>query len=167
MRMAAENFSQKLILGVLTLIIAPLAIFYFEQKWSAKSDHANQPPQTKIISVNGQVVDENAKGLLQNVDVRIHVSTFNEDQKTDSLGRYAFSLENFNPELAGSMSVEAAGYKPLTYNLSLQAMSELHDITLVAAGPPPVSGGVVINHSLATRYVPRLDVKKLSALAHH
>ena len=165
--MATENFSQKLVLGILTLIVAPLVIFYFEQRWTAKSTSPT-PPQSRIISVNGQVVDGSAKGLLENVAVRIHVSTFNEEQKTDSLGRYAFSLENFSPEMAGSMSVEAPGYKPLTYNLSLQAMSELHDITLDVTGPvQPTGTGVVITHpAAATRYVPRIDVKKLSALTH-
>jgi len=145
-------------LGIIGAVLTTVLAFYIEQKITDKSK------ETTIVSINGQVFDNGAKRLLENVIVRLHVSSFNDEQKTDSFGRYAFSLEGFDPKLSGSMRIEAPGYKTLTYNLSLKQMSELQDLYIDSLGPAPPTGlGTVTSHPAATRYVARVDVKRIAA----
>ena len=148
-------------LGIIGAVLAAVLIFVIERKLT--------PREPLIVSVNGQVFDSAAKRLLENVIVRLHVSSFNDEQKTDSLGRYAFSIEGFDPRLTGSMQVEAPGYKSLTYNLSLKQMSEMQDIYIDSLGPAPPTGlGTVTSHpAVATRYVARLDVRRIAAATRH
>lgn len=161
-------------LGIIGAVVTAVLIFVIEQKLTVQTDKPNQqqtekPQEPSIVSVNGQVFDNAAKRLLENVIVRVHISSFNEQQKTDSLGRYAFSVEGFDPRLAGSMQVEAAGFKTLTYNLSLQQMSAMQDLYLDAIGPAPPTGvGVapVTSHPAAAHYVARIDAKRISTLTH-
>ncbi len=76
-------------------------------------------------------------------------------------------------KLSGSMRIEAPGYKPLTYNLSLKQMSELEDLYIDSLGPAPPTGlgaatdGAVTSHPAATRYVARIDAKRIAAAARH
>lgn len=151
------------ILGIVGSVITAVLIFVITQSLTKKT-----PNSPTIVSVNGRVFDNVAKRLLENVVVSLHISSFNEEQSTDSLGRYAFSLEGFDPRLSGSMHVTAPGYKPLTYNLSLQQMSETQDLYLDPLGPAPPTGvGAVTSHPVATtRYVARIDPKRISALVH-
>ncbi len=158
-------------LGIIGTVLTAVLIFVIEQKLTEKP--TEKPAETTIVSVNGQVFDSAAKRLLENVNVRLHVSSFNDEQKTDSFGRYAFSLEGFDPKLSGSMRIEAPGYKPLTYNLSLKQMSELEDLYIDSLGPAPPTGlgaatdGAVTSHPAATRYVARIDAKRIAAAARH
>jgi hypothetical protein len=158
-------------LGILGTVLTAVLIFVIEQKLTEKP--TEKPTEATIVSVNGQVFDNGAKRLLENVVVRLHVSSFNDEQKTDSFGRYAFSLEGFDPRLSGSMRIEAPGYKPLTYNLSLKQMSEMQDLYLDSVGPAPPGGlggavdGTVTSHPVTTRYVARLDVKRIAAVTRH
>jgi len=156
------------ILGILGAVITAVLIFAIEQKLTVKE------PPPNIVSLNGQVFDSAAKRLLENVEVRVHVATFSDEQKTDSLGRYAFSLGGFDSRLSGSIHLEAPGYKPLDRNLSLKEMSELQDLYLEAVAPAPptglgatVVGGAVTSHAATTVYRARLDPRKISALAPH
>ena len=162
-------------LGIIGAVVTAVLIFVIEQKLTVQTGKPNQQQteqpqeQPSIVSVNGQVFDNAAKRLLENVIVRVHISSFNEEQKTDSLGRYAFSVEGFDPRLAGSMQVEAPGFKTLTYNLSLQQMSAMQDLYLDAVGPAPPTGvGVtpVTSHPAAAHYVARIDAKRISTLTH-
>jgi hypothetical protein len=161
-------------LGIIGAVVTAVLVFVIEQKLTVQTDKPNQqqtekPQEPSIVSVNGQVFDNAAKRLLENVIVRVHISSFNEEQKTDSLGRYAFSVEGFDPRLAGSMQVEAAGFKTLTYNLSLQQMSAMQDLYLDAVGPAPPTGlGVtpVTSHPAAAHYVAWIDAKRISTLTH-
>jgi len=160
-------------LGIIGTVLTAVLIFLIEQKLTEKKP-TERPTETTIVSVNGQVFDNGAKRLLENVIVRLHVSSFNDEQKTDSFGRYAFSLEGFAPRLSGSMQVEAPGYKPLTYNLSLKQMSEMQDLYLDSVGLAPPGGlggavdGTVTSHpALATRYVARIDAKRIAAATRH
>jgi hypothetical protein len=166
---SSDNSLKTWALGIIGTVLAAVLIFVIEQKLTVQPP---QPKQPTIVSVNGQVFDGGAKRLLENAVVRLHVSSFNGEQSTDSEGRYAFSLEDFDPRLSGTLQVEAAGYQALTYNLTLQQMSTMQDLNLVAVGPAPPTGvtipGVVTSHpALASHYVPRIDVKRISALAHH
>ena len=153
-------------LGIIGTVLTAVLIFVIEQKLTKPTE---KPTETMIVSVSGQVFDNGAKRLLENVIVRLHVSSLNEEQKTDSFGRYAFSLEGFDPKLSGSMRIEAPGYKPLTYNLSLKQMSEMQDSYLDSLGPAPPTGsvgsvdGIVISHPITTRYVARIDTKRIAA----
>jgi len=155
-------------LGIIGTVLTAVLIFVIEQKLTEKKPPEG-PTETTIVSINGQVFDNGAKRLLENVIVRLHVSSFNDEQKTDSFGRYAFSLEGFDPRLSGSMRIEAPGYKPLSYNLSLKQMSEMQDLYLDSLGPAPPTGvgaavdSTVTSHPAATRYVARVDVKRIAA----
>ena len=154
--MSSASSFKNWVLGIIGAVLTTVLVFVIEQKLTEKPKD--------IVSVNGQVFDSAAKRLLENVIVRLHVSSFKEEQKTDSLGRYAFSIEGFDPRLTGSMQIEAPGYKPLTYNLSLKQMSELQDLYIDSLGPAPPTGlGTVTSHPAATRYVARIDAKRIAA----
>jgi hypothetical protein len=98
------------ILGVLGAVLAALIIFVAEQ-------YLTKPAHT-FISINGRVIDETANRLISNALVTLSGQSVNEQQRTDSEGRYAFSLEDFDPSLSGSMVIEAAGYRRKTLNMS-------------------------------------------------
>jgi hypothetical protein len=157
--------------AVLILVITP----YITKKQGQGPAPGSGPKPVTIVSVNGQVFDNAAKRLLENVVVGLHVESLNEEQRTDSLGRYAFSVEGFDPRLSGSIHVQAPGYKPLTYNLSLKEMSDMRDLYLDPAAPAPPTGvaatpdaKAVISHAVpANRYIARIDPKRISALLHH
>jgi hypothetical protein len=150
-------------LGIIGAVLTTVLVFAIEQKLTEKKE---------IVSVNGQVFDS-GKRLLENVTVRLHVSSVNEEQKTDYLGRYAFSIEGFDPRLTGSMQLEAAGFTARTYNLTLQQMSAMQDLYLDSLGPAPPTGlggavdGTVTSHPAATRYVARIDAKRIAAAVRH
>ena len=157
---------KKWVLGTIGAILTPVLIFVIEQKLTQKPKEA-----PIIVFVNGQVFDRTANRVLENVFVRLHLLSVNEEQKTDSLGRYSFSLEGFDPRLSGSMQIEAPGYKPLTYNLSLKQMSEMQDLYLDALGPSAptgtgatVDGSTVTSHPAATHYIARMDPRRVTAL---
>jgi hypothetical protein len=158
-------------LGIVGAVLTTVLVFVIEQKLTVKPTDKSPVTPTEIVSLNGRVYDNAAKRLLENVAVHVHVSTYDQEQNTDSEGRYAFSLEGFDPRLSGSMRVEAAGYKTLTYNLPLKQMSEMQDVYLEAIGPAPPTGvgnGGVISHiPLETHYVARADAKRISAAAVH
>jgi len=124
-----------------------------------------------VIHVAGQVLDA-SKHVLENVHVTVQVSTYDKSQPTDSLGRYNLSVENVNPELSGSIKWEAAGFKTVTYNETLQQMSIRDSVVLDALGPAPpgglgaTSGGVVI-HPAVAQYVKRPDFARLVVPVHH
>jgi hypothetical protein len=74
--------------------------------------------------------------------------------------------------MSGSMQVEAAGYKPLTRNLSLEQMSQDHDLYLESVGPAPPAGTTasvdgVTSHPPVAAYVARMDVKRLNMATRH
>jgi hypothetical protein len=161
-------------MGIIGAVLTTVLGFVIEQKLTNKPPDKPTPAPVEIVSVNGRVFDSAAKRLLENVAVHVHVSTYDQEQNTDSEGRYAFSLEGFDPRLSGSMQVEAAGYKSLTYNLPLQQMSAMQDVYLELTGPAPptglgaAAGSVVISHApVETHYVARMDAKRISAAAHH
>jgi hypothetical protein len=163
------------ILGILGSVVTAVLILVITPYVTKKTGTGPGAKPVTIVSVNGQVFDNAAKRLLENVVVGLHIESFHEEQTTDSLGRYAFSVEGFDPRLSGSMHVEAPGYKRLTYNLSLKQMSEMQDLYLDPAGPAAPTGvgaapdgKAVTSHPVtATRYIARIDPKRISALLHH
>jgi hypothetical protein len=159
-------------LGIIGAVLTTVLVFVIEQKLTNKPPDKTTSTPVEIVSVNGRVFDAVAKRLLENVAVHVHVSTYDQEQNTDSEGRYAFSLEGFDPRLSGSMKVEAAGYKTLTYNLPLQQMSAMQDVYLESTGSPPggtaTGNSVVISHvPIQVHYIARMDPKRISALTEH
>jgi hypothetical protein len=169
---SSGNSFKTWILGILGAVITAVLIFYVEQ-WITKPPPP-PPPTHSFVSVNGRVIDRAANRLLQNAIVRLRVETFNENQSTDSDGRYAFTLEDFDPKLSGSMQIEASGYKPLSLNLSLQEMSAMQDQFLDAQIPAPPTGvttsnpaAVAAKGAVVGKYMVRPDIRRISALAKH
>jgi hypothetical protein len=156
-------------LGILGSVIAAVLIFVIEQRLTHPTP--SPKPRDAIIHVAGQVLDA-SKHVLENVHVTVQVSTYDKSQPTDSLGRYNLSVENVNPELSGSIKWEAAGFKTVTYNETLQQMSSRDSVVLDALGPAPpgglgaTSGGVVI-HPAVAQYVKRPDFARLVVPVHH
>jgi|SRR5579859_4686874 len=119
------------------------------------------PPPAAIV-VDGQIVDGNRQ-LLENVSVHLHVLTVDESQKSDSEGRYKFSIEGFKPTDVGVISAEAPGYKRESLNLTVLDMSVTHSIVLTAVpNTPAPPTGLVIAHPAIARYVARPDAKLLA-----
>ena len=167
---SSGNSFKTWILGILGAVITAVLIFWLEQ-WITKPPTPPQPVHT-IVSLNGRVIDRAANLLLQNAMVRLHVESLQEEQSTDSEGRYAFSLEDFDPRISGSMQIEAAGYKPLSVNSSLQEMSSMQDQLLDPLNPVHPADGNTPAHPIAARpvgapvgkYLVRPDIKRVSAL---
>lgn len=172
--MPSDNSFKSWILGIIGAVITAVLIFVIEQKLTQpatptsaqKTTPARPPkPQDVIIHVAGQVLDS-ANRVLENVHITVQVSSFDKSQSTDSLGRYNLSVENVNPELSGSIKVEAAGYKTLTYNETLQQMSNRESVVLEALGSTAprgvnaTAGGVVARVPVA-KYVIRPDFARL------
>jgi hypothetical protein len=160
------------ILGILGAVITAVLIFYLEQ-WITKPP--TQAPTHSFVYINGRVIDRTANRLLQSAIVQLRVETFNESQSTDSEGRYAFTVEDFDPQLSGSMQIEASGYKPLSLNLSLQEMSAIQDQLLDAQNPAATTGSSATQNPAAGgakgavvgKYMVRPDFKRISALTKH
>lgn len=155
---------KKALLSIFVTVAASILIFVIKQHL--------QKPESTTISVNGQVLEKsaNASRLLENVLVRVHCQSVNETQNSDSLGRFAFSLDGFKATTVGSISAQAPGYGPVTYNMSLQEMTGLRTIYLEATPSPPgnpANERPVVSHPAATQYIVRPDIKRLSAYVRH
>jgi hypothetical protein len=166
--MSSDTSLKGWILGILGTVIATVLIFVIEQKLTHPT--ASPKPRDTIIHVAGQVLDA-SKHVLENVRVTVQVSTYDKSQPTDSLGRYNLSVENVNPELSGSIKWEAAGFKTVTYNETLQQMSSRDSVVLDALGPAPPGGlgatpGGVVIHPAVAQYVKRPDFARLIVPSH-
>jgi len=165
----ADNSLKNWFLGILSAVIIGVTVPLLLKRLN--TEPAQKPGHT-IISISGRVFDRNTKQLMENAQVRLHVGSQQDQQATDSEGRYAFSLADFDPRTAGSMLIEATGYRPLTHNLSLKQMSEMQDQYLVAVATPPTNTtptgppgrGSVIVHPGLTMYLKRPDIRQLTAV---
>lgn len=166
--MSSDTSLKSWILGILGAVITAVLIFVIEQKLTHPP--AAPKPREIIVHVAGQVLDA-SKHVLENVHVTVQVATYDKTQSTDSLGRYNLSVENVNPDLSGSIRVEASGFKTVTYNETLQEMSNRESVVLDATSPAPpgglgaTSGGVVI-HPAVAQYVKRPDFARLIVARH-
>jgi hypothetical protein len=166
----ADNSLKNWFLGILSAVIIGVTVPVLLKRLN--SEPAQKPAAHTVISISGRVFDRNTKQLMENAQVRLHVGPQQDQQATDSDGRYAFSLMDFDPRMAGSMLIEATGYRPLTHNLSLQQMSEMQDQYLVAVAtqpptttpPGPPGRGAVIVHPGLTMYLKRPDIRQLTAV---
>ena len=157
--------------GILAAVITGLVLFAVEQriqtnKWPWSSAPTPPIPKAKIIPVDGRVVDSTRTKLIDNALVRMQVASNQEEQQTDSAGRYAFSFEGFDPEFSASMSIDAPGYKQLRLNLPLSKLRQLKEQRLEPQPPPPhpVGGGppgksIPANYT----YIMRADLKRILA----
>jgi len=167
--MPSDSSFKNWILGIIGAVITAVLIFVIEQKLTHPTP--SPKPRDAIIHVAGQVLDA-SKHVLENVRVTVQVSTFDKSQPTDSLGRYNLSVENVNPELSGSIRWEAAGFKTVTYNETLQQMSSRDSVVLDSLAPAPPGGlgvtpGGVVIHPGVTQYVKRPDFARLVVPVHH
>jgi hypothetical protein len=163
--------------GILGAVITAVLIFVIEQKLTNTTSvqtpaHTTQgkTPRDTIIHVAGQVLDA-SKHVLENVRVTVQVATYDKSQSTDSLGRYNLSVENVNPDLSGSIRVQASGFKTVTYNETLQEMSNRESVVLDAISPAPPGGvgatpGGVVIHPAVAQYVKRPDFARLVVARH-
>lgn len=175
--MSSDTSFKSWILGILGAVITAVLIFVIEQKLTRPTSVQTPPhttsghaPRETIIHVAGQVLDA-SKHVLENVHVTVQVATYDKSQSTDSLGRYNLSVENVNPDLSGSIRVEAAGFKTVTYNETLEQMSNRESVVLDAIAPAPPGGlgrtpGGVVIHPAVAQYVKRADFARL-IVAHH
>ena len=106
--------------------------------------HAPVPP--KYIPIDGQVTDTGGSKVIENALVELAIGDIHENQNTDSLGRYAFSLKGFDPETVALMTINAPGYKRFTANMLLSKLAEDKEQKLEAAmqpAPPKGLGAIV------------------------
>lgn len=167
-------------------LVAALVLFVAEQYiqhryWpdnpAASGGNSNPVPApvAAIIPIDGRVTDPLGTRVIENAVVDLSINGLHEDQNTDSDGRYAFSLQGFDPNTAASLSVKAQGYKDATVNLLLSAMEADKELKLEALAPAPGGQGPtiaapVLGHPVgaerplvAIKYVRRLDAKVLVA----
>jgi len=121
--------------GILATVISGLLLFWGQQRlWpptpqpkpapdqrGAKQVKTKQPQH--IFTIDGRVLDTFGAKVIENAWVRLDILSTSEKQQADSEGRYAFSVEGFDPGLAGSISIDAPGYEQLRINLSLSDLS--------------------------------------------
>ena len=156
---SANNLMSSIIKGI-GGVLAALLIFAGEQYiqhrfWPDKptpqpvitdgSDH-EATPAAKAIPIDGQVTDTGGSKVIENALVELAIGDIHENQNTDSLGRYAFSLKGFDPETVASMTIQAPGYKRFTANLLLSKLEEDKDQKLEAVlqpNPPKGLGAIV------------------------
>ena len=146
-------------------IIVALAIYWGQHLIDKSSKPAPQPaPQPEIVSINGRVIDPAASKLIDNAVVQLEVQATREQQQTDSEGRFAFSIQGFDPRLAATLSIKAPGYRLWSSNAVLAELGQMQDCNLTpetpSPAPPPAHGAVI------GKYVVRPDVHKLIAPAH-
>ena len=167
-------------------LLAALVLFVSEQYiqhryWPDKPQQETNVPQPPvapaIIPIDGRVVDTLGTKTIANALVDLSVNGMHQQQNTDSEGRYAFSLQGFDRNLAASMSVKAPGYKDESVNLLLSAMAENKELRLEALAPPPGTGtGAVVGSKWvgpvtlselkpvgSVKYMKRMDARVLSA----
>jgi len=132
------------LLAALVLFVAEQYIqhHYWPDTPPQNADKQPPPAPPAIIPIEGRVVDVLGTKVIENAMVDLSVNGLHQDQNTDSEGRYAFSLQGFDGNMAASMSVKAPGYKDETVNLLLSAMSENKELRLEALAPPPGGPGI-------------------------
>lgn len=145
-------------------LVAALVLFVAEQYIQHRYWPDSKSPA--VIAIDGRVIDALGTRVIENAVVDLEINGLHQDQNTDSDGRYAFSLQGFDPNTAASMSVKARGYKDATVNLLLSAMEEDKELKLEAA-PAPGGGGAgpspTVRPLSAVKYVKRFDPKVLVA----
>ena|SRR5271165_1705112 len=161
-------------------LLAALVLFASEQYiqhryWPDKP----LPSPAADIPIDGRVIDAGGTRVIENASVDLAIGTMHESQSTDSDGRYAFSLQGFDPQTAASMTIEAPGYRRFTANRLLSMLEEDKELKLEALPPPPGPGGlgaavgaVYVGHAPGVvkipaqlAYVRRIDPKVM--VAHH
>ena len=115
-------------------LVAGLLLFAGEQ-YIQHHYFEDKPPAPQTIPVAGRVVDAAGAKAIVDAVVKLTIGQIHEDQNTDSEGRYAFSLQGFDRNTATSMSIDAQGYKHLSMNLLLSAMTDDKELKLEANAP--------------------------------
>lgn len=68
--------------------------------------------------------------------MELAIGDVHQNQNTDSLGRYPFSLKGFDPETVALMTIDAPGYKRFTANVLLSKLEADKEQRLEAQVPP-------------------------------
>ena len=140
-------------------ILVALVIFAGEQYIQHRFWPPN-PPAHEVIPIDGRVVDVAGTRVIENAVVEISIGDIHENQNTDSDGRYAFSLEGFDPQAAASMTIDAQGYKHYSANQLLSRLEEDKEQKLEAQPAPPghglgaTVGAVYVGHGGGQAKVP-------------
>jgi hypothetical protein len=130
-------------------ILAALLIFAGEQYiqhhfWPDKppqqaqgpdGDQHQSPLLPEVIPIDGRVIDAGGTRVIENASVELAIGPIHESESTDTEGRYAFSLQGFDPQTAASMTIEASGYKRFTANLLLSSLEQDKEQKLEAQAP--------------------------------
>ena len=178
--MAKESSLGSSFLKGLGALVAGLLLFAGEQ-YIQHHYFADKPPAPQIIPVAGRVVDAAGTKAIENAAVQLTIGQIHEDQNTDSEGRYAFSLQGFDRNAAASMSIDAQGYKHLSMNLLLSAMTDDKELKLEANAPAapghagigaivgatwvgPGHGGAATAPPAMVKYVRRTDLRQIVAM---
>jgi hypothetical protein len=123
-------------------VLAALLIFAGEQYIQHRFWPDKPAQETKVIPIDGRVIDAAGTRVIENASVELAIGPIHESETTDSEGRYAFSLEGFDPQTAASMSIEAQGYKRFTANLLLSSLEDDKEQKLEAQNQPDPPTGL-------------------------
>jgi carboxypeptidase family protein len=130
---------KKWILGVLAPVLSALLIFWLVD---APKEWLFGRGKSQSYQFDGRVIDANQNRLLSNVAVSLEIrggTTFND--KTDSEGRYLFSLDE--PAIA-LLRAAAQGYKEFTRNIAIDTSRGTQPDIVLAPEPSPPPGPPIV-----------------------
>ena len=169
---------KKTLLGVLSTVLVfwlTTALYSWFRDRSNRQNSAKQGEQDKqgksdvlpTYYFDGLVVDEATKSLLSGAEVKLMIGETTTSDKTDSEGKYLFSVPKAGHQIAAIFVASAAGYRAYTKNLKSDPSGVLESVPTVflqaesqpsPPSPSPSAAPVVRmtgKWTEATRYTPR------------
>ena len=166
---------KKTLLGVLSTVLVfwlTTALYSWFKDRSNRQDSAKQGEQGKSDALptyyfDGLVVDEATKSLLSGAEVKLTIGETTTSDKTDSEGKYLFSVPKAGHQIAAIFVASAAGYRAYTKNLKSDPSGVLESVPPVflqaesQPSPPSPSHSTAPVVTMtgkwteATRYTPR------------
>jgi hypothetical protein len=170
-----KQLLKKTLLGVLSTVLVfwlTTALYSWFKDRSNRQDSAKQGEQGKSDALptyyfDGLVVDEATKSLLSGAEVKLMIGEITTSDKTDSEGKYLFSVPKAGHQIAAIFVASAAGYRAYTKNLKSDPSGVLESVPTVflqaesqpsPSSPSPSTAPVVRmtgKWTEATRYTPR------------
>ena len=132
---------KKTLLGGLGAVLSAVLIYWLTDGlsgWmSAKQDQPSTEGQSYYF--DGQVVDNATRSLLSGVEIKLTIGDTTTSDRTDSEGKYLFSVPKAGQQLAAIFVASAAGYRMYTRNLRSDPAAVLESVPTVflQAEPPP------------------------------
>ena len=163
---------KKTLLGVLSTVLVfwlTTALYSWFKDRSNRQDSAKQGESDALPTYyfDGLVVDEATKSLLSGAEVKLTIGETTTSDKTDSEGKYLFSVPKAGHQIAAIFVASAAGYRAYTKNLKSDPSGVLESVPTVflqaesqpsPPSPNPSAAPVVRmtgKWTEATRYTPR------------